>query len=308
MREKDLGILRLNRSITTIALLTLLSLSAVAGIASTVNAAAVKTPTVYINGSGLIGLTWKSGKSQLYSSDAYASLGGLYSIQVMANHGWHIGAFSIDGKPQSIPDDHLFSLIGVQPKINVSATFLENNGVDDVKTGSNIEAYPYPNVGLVFASVLSSGSVYAYTSDFQPPSAKGKSFDISTTAGFNQSVTVILVLSLASLNGSDPTSLRLLRTEIQLARADVNNDGVVDGTDVSIVANANPSAVGDAKYDPRLDMNNDGIINDIDVNIVNNYIGQSVWQDITLQVVVDTNAGLVYIYGITNHFSIFGVH
>ncbi len=301
-------VLRLNELIATIVLLTVLSFGAFAGIAINVNATSVKVPTVYVDGDGLIGLHWKSGKSETYSSDGYASLGGLDSISVMANHGWHIEAFSIDGNPQAILDDHAFTVIGVQAKSNVSATFLENNGVDSVTTGSNVEAYPYPDVGLIFDSVLTSGSAYAYTSELQPPSAKGKSWDISTTVTFNQSVTVILVLDLGTLNGSDPTSLRLLRTEVELARADVNSDGVVTGTDVSIVAYANPSVQGvDPRYDPKLDMNNDGVINDLDVNIVNNHIGETVWQDITLQVVVDANAGLVYIYGLTDHFSVFGV-
>lgn len=301
-------LLRLDEPIATVALLMVLSLGAFASIAVNVNAAAVKTPTVYITGSGLIELHWKSGKSQTYSSDAYASLGGLHSISVMANHGWHIAAFSIDGNPQAILDDHAFTIIGVQPKNSVSAAFLENNGVDSVDAGSYVEAYPYPDVGLVFDTVLTNGSAYAYTSEIQPPNAKGKSWDISTTAAFNQSVTVILVLNLAALNGSDTASLRLLRTEVELFRADVDLDGVVTGSDVSMVAYANPSVKGvDPRYDAKLDMNNDGVINDIDVNIVNNHIGETVWQDITMQVVVNANAGLVYVYGVTDHFSIFGV-
>jgi len=299
---------RLNESIAVIAVLALLSLGAIGGIVPEADAAAVKAPNVFINGSGQLELHWKSGKSQTYSSNAYASLGGLYSISVMANHGWHVEALSIDGNPQAILDYHAFSLVDVQPKINVTASFLENNGVDQVNTGSNIEAYPYPNVGLVFDSVLVSGSAYAFTSDLQPPSAKGKSWDISTTATFGQSVTVILVLDLGALNGFDPTSLRLLRTEVELARSDVNRDGIVNGDDVSDVAYANPSVKGvDPRYDPRLDVNSDGVIDNIDVNIVNNYIGETVWQDITLQVVVDASAGLVYVYGLTDHFSVFGV-
>lgn len=82
----------------------------------------------------------------------------------------------------------------------------------------------------------------------------------------------------------------------------------MDGTDVSIVANANPSQNGSLGYDSRLDMNSDGVIDDLDVNIVNNYIGESVWEDITLQVVVDYDLGYVYVYGVTDHFTIFGVH
>jgi len=297
------------KSMITISLLTLLSLYALANMTFLVTAdTATKEPTLYINGRGSVQVTWKSGKSQLFSSNSYVNLAGLYSITIIPNHGWHIDAVLIDGNPQTILDEDGFSLTDVRAKNMISVTFVENGGVDDVASGSNVEAYPDPYVALVFADVLVNGFVYAYTIEFayaQPPNAVGTSWGITTDAVFSQSVTVILVLNLTDLGGSDPTTLKLLKTEPGLARADVNSDGIVDGTDVSIVAYANPSQVGDPRYDSRLDMNNDGAINDLDVNIVNNYIGQSVWQDITSQVVVSN--GLVYVYGLTDQFSMFGV-
>ena len=75
-------------SIATIALLMLLSLHTFASMTIFVNAAIIKNPTVYIDGSGSLELTWKSGKSQTYSSDAYANLGGLDTINIIPNHGW----------------------------------------------------------------------------------------------------------------------------------------------------------------------------------------------------------------------------
>jgi len=296
----------LKESIVAIALLILLSLNAFAGMTVLVNAAAIRYPTVYVNGSGSVELTWKSGKSQTYSSNAYPNLGGLDTATIVPAHGWYIDAVFIDGKLQNILDDDEFGLANVQAKNMISAVFLENEGVDDVETGSSVEAYPYPNVGLIFDNVLVNGFAHAYTIGLQPPDAKSESWDIQTDAIFDQSVTVILVLSLTDLGGFDPTALRLLRTEVQLARADVNLDGKVDGTDVSIVANANPSKSGDPKYNARLDLDDNGAIDDKDVNIVNNYIGESVWKDITLRVVVDN--GLAYVYGLTDHFSIFGVN
>jgi len=293
------------QSIVAIALLILLSLHAFAGLTVLVNAAATKSPTVCVNGTGSVELTWKSGKSQTYSSDAYPNLGGLDTVTIVPAHGWHIGAIFIDEKPQNILNDDEFSLTNVLAKNTISAIFLENDGVDNVETGSNVEAYPYPNVGLIFGNVLVNGFATAYTIGLQPPDAKGESWDIQTDAIFDQSVTVILVINLTGLEGFDPTTLRLLRTEVQLARADVNSDGKVDGTDVSIVANANPSRLGDPKYNARLDLDDNGLIDNEDVNIVNNYIGESVWKDITLRVVVDN--GLVFVYGLTDHFSIFGV-
>ncbi len=296
------------KSSVAIAILVPLWLYALVNTVAVVNATTLKEPNIFISGGGSVGLTWKSGKSQIYASDAYASLSGLYGITFIPNHGWHIDAVLIDGNLQGILDEDGFTLVNVRAKATISVTFLENNGVDDVESGLNVKAYPDPLVSLIFDNVLTQGFVYAHVISYayaQPPNATAESWDIQTDASFDQNVTVVLVLSLVDLQGLDPPSLRLLRTEQQLAQADVNSDGKIDGTDVSIVAYANPSMVGDPRYDPSLDMNNDGAINDLDVNIVNNYIGQSVWQDITLQIVVSN--GFVYVYGVTDHFSIFGV-
>jgi hypothetical protein len=308
--ENEMKTLFCKKSVVPIALLTLLSLYAFSSVTAFVSAATpIKDPTVYISGSGSVKITWKNGKSQTYSSTIYVNLAGLYSIAFIPTHGWHIDAVFIDGNTQGILDEDGFSLINVCVKNTISVTFLENGGVDDVDLGTNVGAYPDPSVGLVFDNVLAEGYVYAYTIGFayaQPPDAEIESWDIQTDAVFDQNVMVILVLNLPDLGGSDPQALRLVRTDDELARSDVNLDGVVDGTDVSIVANANPSKVGDPNYNSTLDLNFDGIINDLDVNIVNNYNGESVWTDITLQVIVDNN--LVYVYGLTNSFSIFGVH
>ena len=301
-------ILLSKESMAAIALLMLLSLSAVASMTILVNAAAIKDSTVYITGSGSVKLTWKSEKSKTYSSDDYANLGGLDTVTIIPNYGWiHIAAVEIDGISQDIIDEDGFSLINVQAKKNVSATFEENSGVDDVDTGSVVEAYPYPDVSLIFNNVTTAGDAHAYTIGWaQYPDQVGESWDIQTTAYFVGDVEVMLVLNLTKVRelGLDPTKLTLLRTEVELARADVNEDGEVNGTDVSIVANANP-----LDWDPRLNQNDDDVINDEDVNIVNNYIGESVWEDITSgDVVVDEDNDLVYVYGLTDHFSIFGVH
>jgi len=288
------------------ALLMMLSLYILLNMIVFVNATKPpESPTVYIDGSGSVELIWKSGKSQIYYSNASPKLGGLDTIAIAPNHGWHIYVVLIDGVPQDILDEDGFSLIIVCAKDTISVAFLENGGVDDVDLGFNTEAYPDPHVGLIFDNVLADGFVYACTAEFQPPNAEGDSWDVMTDAIFDQSVMIILVLNLADLDGSDPTALRLLRTENDLARADVNSDGYIDGTDVSIVANANPSEIGDPNYDPRLDQNSDGVIHDDDVNIVNDFVGESVWEDITLQVIVDND--LVYVYGLTDRFSIFGV-
>jgi len=287
--------------ITTIALLMLLSLNIFAGMIILVRAAAVKDPTVIINGCGFIEINWKSGKSQTFSSDTITKLGGLDIVTITPSPGWHIDVVLIDGDPQGIVDEDGFSIIDVQAKSMVSATFLENGGVDDVETGSNVGAYPDPNVGLFFDDVLLNGFVYSYISGLEITDQIGESWDIWTTATFNPDIIVYLVCTLDDLpEGLDPYDLALWRTEVWLG--DVNWDGKVDGTDESIVANANPSAPAD----PNLDLNNDSVIDNKDVTIVAHNIGlESVWEQLESWVELDDN--LVYVYGVTEHLSIFGV-
>jgi hypothetical protein len=287
--------------VVTLALLMLLSLNAMTWMTVSLCAATpVKDPTIYINGSGSIELTWKSGKSQIYSSEAYAVLGGLDSVTATPSRGWHIDAVLFDGNPQGIADEDGFTLINVDVKRAVTVAFLENGGVDDVDIGPDMGAYPDPDVGLIFDNVLTDGFAYAYIIGLRQPDQIGESWDIQTTAAFDENIKVYLVCNLNDLPyGSDPYDLALWRTEVVLG--DVNLDGKVDGTDVSIIANANPD-----EYDPKLDLNNDGFVNDEDVSIASHNIGQeSVWEPLESWVFLDGD--LVYVYGVTEHLSVFGV-
>jgi hypothetical protein len=261
----------------------------------------MKDPTVYISGSGSVELTYKSGESMVYSSDVYAKLGGLAMVTLTPSRGWHIAAVLLDGSPQMIVDEDGFSLMDSLPKNTLSITFLENGGIDDVDTGSNATAFPDPDVGLTFNAVLVDGFAYASISGLRHPEQIGDSWDIQTTATFDPNIILYLVLSLDELpEDVDPYELMLWRTEVVLG--DVNLDGVVDGTDESIVANANPSDPGYPEYD----LNGDGVVDNEDVEIVAHQIGEvSIWEPLESWTVVEDN--LVFIYGVTEHLSVFGV-
>ena len=293
--------LRTRKLVVALALLVFLSINAMIWMTGSFCAAApVKGPTIYINESGTANLTWKSGKWQIYSSDAYASLGGLDCITVTPSHGWHIDAVLFDGNPQAIADEDGFTLDNVDVKRAVTVTFLENGGIDDVDTGPDMGAYPDPDVGLIFDNVLTNGSAYAYIIGLRQPDQIGESWDIQTTADFAENIQIYLVCNLADLpNDTDPSDLVLWRTEVVLG--DVNLDGKVDGTDVSIIANANPDS-----YDPKLDLNNDTYVNDEDVTLASHNVGQeSVWEPLESWYLLDGD--LVYVYGVTEHLSVFGV-
>lgn len=295
-------IIQSKKSIVTTALLTLLSLNIFLAMTTFVYAApAIKDPTVYINGEGSVELTWKSGKSETYSFDAYVKLASLYSISITPTPGWHINAVLIDGNPQGILDEDGYSLFDVQIKNMISITFVENGGIDDVDVGLGVTAYPDPDVGLIFDNVFAIGFAEAYIIGLQQVGQIGESWDVYTNATFNQNVTVYLACHVDDLpDGIDPYDLALWRTEVVLG--DVNLDGVVDGTDQSIVANANP----DDPANSNLDLNKDGVVDDLDVEIVAHNQGEvSVW--VLLESWVYVDGDLVYVYGVTDHFSVFGV-
>ena len=55
---------------------------------------------------------------------------------------------------------------------------------------------------------------------------------------------------------------------------DVDGDGHVDIIDISQVARAYGSTIGDGKYNARVDFNGEGVIDDFDLNAIKDYYGQ----------------------------------
>ncbi|UCG36948.1 MAG: hypothetical protein JSV64_01340 [Candidatus Bathyarchaeota archaeon] len=290
------------KPILTTALLMLLSSGIIAGIGIHGCAGApVKNPTVYVNGSGSVELVWKSGTSEVYSADVFVNLGGLDTATFTPSRGWHIETVLFDGNSQVILDEDGFSLINIAVKRMITVTFVENGGVDDVDTGSNTAANPDPDVGLIFDSVLIDGYAYAFLFGLEQDDQISESWDIQTTATFEDNITIFLVCNLADLpSGMDPNDLALWKTEWILG--DVNLDGIVDGEDQSIIANVNP----DEPIDPIMDLNYDGVVNNEDVTICSHNHGlESIWVQLESWIVIEGD--FVYVYGATSSLSIFGV-
>ena len=115
---------------------------------------------------------------------------------------------------------------------------------------------------------------------------------------------VIVALKYDPPPGTNENNLRLYRLDVEdyglYLKCDFNDDGIVNGQDVKIIANI----VKLPKFLPEnpgyYDLNGDEIIDQNDVHIVNSMKNvESV--DITLYVNTDNNI----IYGITDHFSVF---
>ena len=211
--------------------------------------------------------------------------------------GNHISAIVVDGVYlSSFAQNYTFCSVTANHTIRV---IFSTDGTATVHAGFDISAFLSPGVIMTFdqtdAGRVSGEDMHAY----YPVGTMAVAWKITITFAFGN-VTVILHYDDTGLLINE-TDLRLIRGDsIEAIRSDVNNDLVVDGTDVSIVANAVKQSYW---YDPFLDINNDGNVTEADIHIVNANKG-TILEDITDGIDTDLNI----IWGTTDQSSIFGVH
>jgi hypothetical protein len=187
-----------------------------------------------------------------------------------------------------------------------------------IPAGPNVSAFPDPKISLTFEQVTQAGFATATTTTNYPPPPPspevaaaatatasttstpgflGPVWDIKVTAKFTGRVTVGIDYS---ATGSVP--LRMYQTDIILG--DVNFDGKVNLVDLCIIIKALGSSPSSPKWNPNCDLNGDHKVDLRDLCIATHNFGKtSAWKDITYSVDSDHHI----IYGITDHFSIFGV-
>ena len=191
---------------------------------------------------------------------------------------------------------------------------------ENIPTGSNVAVFPDPNVGLTFDQVTQAGigtatkttiypppppppaegsaTVITATRSVPPPAFIGPVWDIKVTAKFTGNV--IVGIDYAG-SGSVPTHMY----QTDFIRGDVNFDGKVNLADLCIITRALNSNPGSPRWNPNCDLNGDHKINLVDLcAAIKNFGKTSAWIDITITNYVDSQH---IIYGITDHFSIFGV-
>jgi hypothetical protein len=200
----------------------------------------------------------------------------------------------VDGYLRSFALNYTFYNVTADHIISVS---FSADGTAIVDAGYDVYAFLAAGATLGFdeteGGVATGGSV-----DY-PVGTYAVIWDINVTFAFVGEGLVCLEYDDTGLSETEESNLRLIHAEsIWALRSDVNNDLVVDGTDVSIVANAVKQGQW---YDPWLDINNDGFVNEDDVHIVNDNKGAFL-QDTTVGVNTDLNI----ICGRAPWFSIFG--
>jgi len=221
--------------------------------------------------------------------------GASQTFEFTPDGGNHVSAIVVDGiYLSSFAQSYTFYDVTVDHTIDIS---FSADGTATVPAGNDVTVFLASGAGMTFDNT-DGGTATGEEKDYPVGTA---AWDISVTFTFAGEVLVALQYDPTGLSEADQQNLRLIQGDsIEALRSDVNNDLTVDGTDVSIVANAVKQSEW---YDERFDINNDGFVDEEDIHIVNENKG-TILEDITDWV----NTNLNIIYGTTDHFSIFGVH
>ena len=212
--------------------------------------------------------------------------------------GNHVSAIVVDGVYlSSFAESYTFYNVTADHTIDVS---FSADGTATVPAGSAVTVFLASGAGMTFDDTEGGVATGELETDY-PAGTLAVGWEISVTFAFTGEVLVALHYNDTGLNETEESNLRLIHcmhASIEALLSDVNRDLVVDGTDVSIVANAVKQPEW---YVPRCDVNNDGYVTEADIHIVNENKGTPL-VDITDWVDTDLNI----IYGTTIWFSIFG--
>jgi hypothetical protein len=227
------------------------------------------------------------------SGEVLVKYGESKTFTFTPDDGYHVSAIVVDGAyANSFAESYTFSGVTVDHTITVS---FSEDGTATVPGGNDVTVFLDSKASLTLNAITSgvaTGTLLSF-----PNGTSVTVWDINMTALFDGKVLIALQYNDIG-NDTAEQELRLIRGDsIEALYSDVNNDLIVDGTDVSIVANAVKQAQW---YNPLLDINNDGYVNEADIHLVNEYKGTTL-QDITYY--VDTSNNIIY--GLTDHFSIF---
>jgi len=231
------------------------------------------------------------------AGEVFVEYGASQTFEFTPYAGNHASAIVVDGVYlSSFIQSYTFYDVTADHMIEVS---FSADGTAAVPAGIDVTVFLASGVGLTFDDT-DGGTATGEEETNYPVGTAAAVWEISVTFVFTGEVNVTLHYNEADLL-IDEADLRLIRGDsIEAIRSDVNNDLVVDGTDVSIVANAVKQGYW---YDPFLDINNDGKVTEADIYIVNANKG-TILEDITDG--IDTDLDIIW--GTTDQFSIFGVH
>ncbi len=220
------------------------------------------------------------------------------------NSNYHVSAVVVDGNyvtlvPTSFTAEYTFENV-IQNGHTIDVYF-SLNGEADIPTGNDITVFLDRSVSLTFGSVNVQGTASGKSISFFDPSDVVV-WEIYVASGvYGDQVLVAFLYDEANVIG-DESNLHLYRGDFNWEdydACDLNDDGIVNGQDVSMVANV----IKHEKFNPDpeiYDVNHDSFVDEGDVHFVNEMKNVG-WTDITFGVDITNNI----IYGLTDHFCIF---
>jgi len=239
---------------------------------------------------------------EIVAGDVYFEYGATPNFTFMPEEDNYISSVAVNGGYLSN-----FTLSYAFPPVTADQTldvYFSLEGTATVPAGPYAYVWLNPSEKIMFVNAAGGGTATVYDleeiEDY-PVGTLAAGWIIDVDFNFSDQVLITLQYDPGNLTLEQQLNLRLIRGETLFAvRCDVNGDLVVNGDDVSDVANA---VKHPEWYNPLCDVNNDGVVNEDDVHIVNENKGV-ILEDITFGDVDTVN---YIIYGITDEFSIFGV-
>jgi hypothetical protein len=238
-----------------------------------------------------------SGGSIDPDGDVQVKHGDNQAFAFNADTNFHVSSILVDGAYlTSFSNGYTFFNVVADHSIHVS---FSEEGTATVPAGDDVSVFLGEGAGITFGST-SGGVTTGELEDF-PEGSSIIVWELNYTFAFAGGAQVALQYDDAGLTLDQEQNLLLIRGDSLVALySDVDGDLDVDGTDVSIIANAVNTNTQPDWYDPLLDVNNDGEVDSDDIHLVNANKG-ALLEDITDWVDTDLNI----IYGTTDQFSIF---
>jgi len=195
---------------------------------------------------------------------------------------YHISAIVVDGNTTGVyAESYTFTAVTKDHTIHVA---FSEEGTIDVPAGPGGNYFADSLLVIKIEEVHTGGVIIGYSilESVQPETAIGfYVVDWETTGAPTFEGGVVLALLIPEGSDIDPYAVRIIVGDSRESiLSDVNDDLQVDGTDVSIVANAIKYKI----YDPRLDINNDLELTEADILIINQNKG-AMLKDVTGPVV-----------------------
>ncbi len=239
---------------------------------------------------------------EIVAGNVYFEYGATPTFTFMPEGDNYISSVAVNGGYlSSFAPSYTFPSVTADQTLDV---YFSLEGTATVPAGTDVTVFLNPSESLMFDNAAGGGTTTVddleEITDY-PVGTLAAGWIICADFTFSDQVLITLQYDPGDLTLEEQLNLRLIRGEtLEAVRSDVNGDLVVNGDDVSEVANA---VKHPEWYNPLCDVNNDGVVNEDDVHIVNENKG-AILKDITFGDVDTVN---YIIYGITDEFSIFGV-